>query len=204
MNRKGISDERYYGVGSFILEIIKIVILAFVIIVPIRIFLFQPFFVQGDSMKPNFEDSQYLIVNELGLKETQVGFGESRLFAVRPYKKLDRQKVVVFRYPLDPSKYFIKRAIGLPGEKIEIKNGKVIIYNSDNPEGFVLDENAYLSDSVRTDGDLTLNLKDDEYFVMGDNRRQSSDSRVWGPVESKFIMGEVLLRAWPINKLGVF
>jgi signal peptidase I len=204
MSARRIDDERYYGVGSFILEIIKIVILAFIIIVPIRIFLFQPFFVQGDSMKPNFEDSQYLIVNELGYKETPVGLTGKNLFVVKPFKKIDRQKVIVFRYPLDPSKYFIKRVVGLPGEKIEIKNGKVTIYNSENPDGFVLDESAYLSDTMRTEGDLTLDLKDKEYFMMGDNRRYSSDSRVWGPVKSKYIMGEVLLRAWPLDKLGIF
>ncbi len=204
MSARRIDDERYYGVGSFILEIIKIVILAFIIIVPIRIFLFQPFFVQGDSMKPNFEDSQYLIINELGYKETEIGLTGKSLFVIKPFKKIDRHKVIVFRYPLDPSKYFIKRVIGLPGEKIEIKNGKVTIYNNDNPDGLVLDESDYLSDSVKTEGDLALNLKDNEYFMMGDNRKYSSDSRVWGPVKSKFIMGEVLLRAWPLDKLGIF
>jgi len=127
--------ERYYGVGSFILEIIKIIVLAFVIIVPIRIFLFQPFFVQGASMEPNFEDGQYLIVNELGYKETELGLGNQSLYTVKPFKELNRQEVVVFRYPLDPSKFFIKRVIGLPGEKVEIKNNQVTIYNKIIPMG---------------------------------------------------------------------
>jgi signal peptidase I len=196
--------ERYYGVGSFILEIIKIIVLAFVIIVPIRIFLFQPFFVQGASMEPNFEDGQYLIVNELGYKETELGLGNQSLYTVKPFKELNRQEVVVFRYPLDPSKFFIKRVIGLPGEKVEIKNNQVTIYNKDNPDGFVLDERAYLSPSVHTGGDQTVQLADDEYFMMGDNRMYSSDSRSWGPVKEQNIIGGVLLRAWPLNKISVF
>jgi signal peptidase I len=167
-------------------------------------FLFQPFFVQGDSMKPNFEDGQYLIINELGYKETPIGIGNNTLFTVKPYKELDRQKIVVFRYPKDPSKFFIKRVIGLPKEKIEVKNGEVKIYNDANPNGYVLDESAYLGKTVRTEGDLMINLKDEEYFVMGDNRAYSSDSRMWGPVKTKFIMGEVLFRAWPADKIGVF
>lgn len=199
-----LRSDRYYGVGSFVLEIIKVVVLAFVIIFPIRMFLFQPFFVQGDSMKPNFEDGQYLIINELGYKETPIGIGNNTLFTVKPYKELDRQKIVVFRYPKDPSKFFIKRVIGLPKEKIEVKNGEVKIYNDANPNGYVLDESAYLGKTVRTEGDLMINLKDEEYFVMGDNRAYSSDSRMWGPVKTKFIMGEVLFRAWPADKIGVF
>lgn len=196
--------ERYSGVGSFILEIIKIVALAFVIIVPIRVFLFQPFFVQGASMEPNFEDGQYLIVNELGYKKTDIGFGNSSLFVVQPFREIQRQEVVVFRYPLDPSKFFIKRIIGLPGEKVQIKNSQIIIYNDQHPNGFTLDESAYLSPTVATTPDMTIMLKNDEYFVMGDNRTHSSDSRAWGPVPQSDIIGKVLLRAWPVDKIGVF
>lgn len=192
-------DQKYLGVGSFILEMIKIVALAFVIIVPIRVFLFQPFFVQGASMEPNFEDGQYLIVNELGYKDTNLGFYE-----VKPFKEINRQEVVVFRYPLDPSKFFIKRVIGLPGEKIQIKNNQVTIFNGDHPDGFALDESQYLNKNVVTNGDMVVNLKDNEYFVMGDNRMYSSDSRSWGPVPQQDIMGRVMLRAWPLNKAGYF
>lgn len=202
--RKSENLERYYGVGSFILEIIKIVILAFVIIVPIRVFLFQPFFVQGASMEPNFEDGEYLIVNEFGYKTTDIGTSANSMFTVKPFKAVKRQDVVVFRYPLDPSKFFIKRIIGLPGEKIEIKNGQVKIYNNSSPDGFLLDEKTYLSSNVHTSGDQTVTLKDNEYFVMGDNRPYSSDSRAWGPVPQNDIVGLVLLRAWPPNKIAVF
>lgn len=198
------ANDSFRSVGSFVLEIIKIVVLAFVIIIPVRVFLFQPFFVQGASMEPNFKDGQYLIVNELGYKQTSVGFDSHALFTVVPFKNIERQTVIVFRYPLDPNKYFIKRIIALPGEKIEIKNGSAKIYNGQNPDGFVLDEEDYIPKGLRTAGDLVLTLSDDEYFVMGDNRAFSSDSRAWGPIESEDIIGEVLFRAWPLNKISTF
>lgn len=197
-------SETYQGVGAFILEIVKIIILAFIIIYPIRAFLFQPFFVKGESMEPNFEDGQYLIINEFGLKETRLELGGKVFFSFQPFKKLKREEVVVFRYPLDPQKFFIKRVIGLPGEKIEIKNGKITIFNQQNSDGFVLDEKKYLSSEVKTIGDQIIDLGEEEYFVMGDNRTRSSDSRSWGPINKKDVMGKVLLRAWPINKVTTF
>jgi len=204
IDKNKIQDERYYGVGGFILEIIKIFLLAFIIIVPIRVFLFQPFFVQGASMEPNFENNQYLIVNELGYKKTDVGIDGKTFFAINPFKELGRQQVVVFRYPKNPSQFFIKRVIGLPGEKVEIKDGKVIIYNSENPNGFVLDEKAYLASTVKTAGEMAITLTNDQYFVMGDNRLFSSDSRSWGPVPESDIVGKAFFRAWPLDKITVF
>ena len=193
------SDYSYQGVGEFILEIIKIVALAFIVIVPIRVFLFQPFFVQGASMEPNFEDGQYLIINEFGYKETDL-----KVLNVDSFKELDRQRPVVFRYPLDPKKFFIKRIIGLPGEKVQIKNSEITIFNDEHPNGFVLDEKEYIPMSTSTKGDLTTTLKDNQYFVLGDNRSFSSDSRMWGPVPKNDIIGEVLLRAWPLDKISVY
>lgn len=198
------TEDRYYGVGGFILEIIKIFLLALIIIVPIRVFLFQPFFVQGASMEPNFENSQYLIVNEFGYKKTNVGIGENILFTVDPFKELERQEVIVFRYPKNPSQFFIKRVIGLPGEKIEIKDNKVVIYNDENPEGFVLNEKEYLAENVKTSGGATMTLENDEYFVMGDNRNFSSDSRSWGPISNDDIIGKAFIRAWPLDKISIF
>jgi signal peptidase I len=185
---------------SFIFEMIKIALLAFVIIIPIRVFLFQPFFVQGASMEPNFEDNEYLIINEFGYKQTKIGFGDTTLLKVEPFKEIKRQDVVVFHYPKNPSQFFIKRVIGLPGEKIQVKNSQVTIFNEAHPEGFVLDESAYLSPEVKTAGDLTVHLAPDEYFVMGDNRMFSSDSRSWGPVTKDRMVGRVMLRAWPVNR----
>jgi len=197
-NNKIEKEEVYQGVGGFFLEIVKIFILAIVVIVPIRVFLFQPFFVQGASMEPNFEDGQYLIVNELGYKETDLKF-----FKVDSFKELKREDVIVFRYPHNPSQFFIKRIIGLPGERIRLDKGSVYIYNDKNPEGLKLDE-TYLPKDLNTKGENDYQIKNDEYFVMGDNRNHSSDSRVWGPVKTSNVVGKVLLRAWPINKMDVF
>jgi signal peptidase I len=196
--------EDYVGVGGFVLEIIKIIFLAFVIIVPIRMFLFQPFFVQGASMEPNFENGQYLIVNEFGYKKTTVALSNIKFFSVGAFREITRQKVVVFRYPKDPSKFFIKRIIGLPGERIEIKDGGYKIFNKENPAGFSPDESTYIENGLKTTGNLVMALGEDEYFVMGDNRAFSSDSRVWGAITSDDIIGEVLFRAWPLNEISVF
>ena len=155
-------------------------------------------------MEPNFEDNQYLIINEFGYKDTSLDLGGKTFFDAAPFKEIQRQTAIVFRYPLDTSKYFIKRVIGLPGEKIEIKNGTVTLYNKDNPNGFMLDEKSYLGAGVKTNGDLAITLKSDEYFVMGDNRMFSSDSRTWGPVPKGDIIGRVLVRAWPLNKISVY
>lgn len=197
-------EQQTSGVGSFVLEIVKVFLLAFIIIVPIRIFLFQPFFVQGASMEPNFENDEYLIINELGYKETAADIYGTHLFTVEPFREVDRGVVIVFRYPKNRSQFFIKRVIGLPGEKVELNDGKVFIYNDENPDGFQLDESAYLSRSVKTSGNLVLRLKEDEYFVMGDNRPASLDSRSWGPVNEGDIVGKVMLRAWPLDRLDVF
>ena len=196
--------EAYYGVGSFLWEVVKVFFWALVIIMPIRVFLFQPFFVQGASMEPNFKDGDYLIVNELGYKETNVGADGLHLFTVSPFKDLQRDDVVVFKYPINPKQYFIKRIIGLPGEQIKICNGKITIFNAQNPDGILLDEKKYLASDVVTASDQIRTLKDDEYFVLGDNRQFSHDSRAWGPVSKSHIIGKVLLRAWPLGKSQLF
>lgn len=196
--------DAYYGVGSFLWEVVKVFFWALVIIMPIRVFLFQPFFVQGASMEPNFKDGDYLIINELGYKKTNVGFDSLNLFTVSPFKDLQRDDVVVFKYPKNPKQYFIKRVIGLPGEQIKISEGKITIFNKQNPDGIVLDEKLYLSGDVVTSSEQIRTLKDDEYFVLGDNRQFSHDSRAWGPVSKSHIVGKVLLRAWPLGKSQLF
>jgi len=99
------------NVAEFFWEVIKIVVLAFAIVIPVRFFLFQPFVIQGASMEPNFHEADYLIIDELSYR----------------FRAPERGEVVVFKYPYDTSKRFIKRIIGLPGETVEIKNGKLII-----------------------------------------------------------------------------
>ncbi|MEI8344415.1 MAG: signal peptidase I [Candidatus Moraniibacteriota bacterium] len=197
------NGESYYGVGSFLLEVAKVFIWALVIILPIRVFLFQPFFVQGASMEPNFKDGDYLVINELGYKQTDIAFVGKHFFTVGTMKDLKRQEVVVFRYPRNPQQYFIKRVIGLPGEQIKIAEGKVKIFNKENPDGFVLDESGYLPKGLSTGGIIDIKLSDQQYFVLGDNRANSSDSRIWGPLPKNDVVGKVLIRAWPLSKAEI-
>lgn len=171
---------------SFIWEVLKIVIIALVIVVPIRYFVFQPFFVRGQSMEPNFEDGDYLIVDEISYR----------------FREPQRGEVIVFKFPNDPSQRYIKRIIGLPGETVEIKNGKVMISNEQGSQ--VLDEAKYLSSNLQTAGNVKTALSQSEYFVLGDNRAASSDSRRWGSLPRNDIIGRVLVRAWPFAALNIF
>lgn len=195
-------NEEYLSSRELLLEMGKILLLAVAIIIPIRVFFFQPFFVQGSSMEPNFEDGEYLVISEFGYKHTTLPLIEG--YAVRPWKVLERQEPVVFHYPKNPEQYYIKRVIGLPGESVEIKGNKVIITNKIHPDGYVLNEGAYLDKSVSTTDMARLKLGDDEYFVMGDNRPFSYDSRAFGPIKKQAVIGRVLIRAWPISRVDFF
>jgi signal peptidase I len=154
-------------------------------------------------MEPNFEDGEYLIVSEFGYKQVRLGNTEAPLI-LSDFRHLARQEAVVFRYPKKPEQFFIKRLIGLPGETIEIRNNQVLIKNSEQPAGFVLQESAYLHRDATLADMEAVTLDDEEYFVMGDNRDFSYDSRFFGPVGKEFIMGRVLLRAWPFGAAQVF
>lgn len=179
------NDQNYSRneILAFIWETIKVVVISLAIILPIRYYLVQPFFVKGASMESNFEDGDYLLVDEISYR----------------FEKPARGDVIVFRYPEDRSQFFIKRVIGLPGETVEIKNDKVIIYNAKNPGGIALTEN-YLDSKQETLGNMLMRLDENEYFVLGDNRLASSDSRRWGPVNKTLITGKAFLRAWPIGR----
>lgn len=174
------------GIRRDLWEIIKILLISAAIVVPIRYFVVQPFIVRGASMEPNFHDREYLIIDEI-----------SYYFRVP-----ERGETVVFRYPRDPSQYFIKRIIGLPGERVEVVDGSIKIYNTEKPDGFTLDESGFLSDAVLTRPEGDFELGRDEYFVLGDNRDASSDSRLWGPLREEYITGRALLRAWPLSRFG--
>lgn len=164
-------------------------VISLIIIIPIRYFLIQPFYVKGASMEPNFFDHEYLIIDELTYR----------------FNDPQRGDIVVFRYPRNPQEYFIKRVIALPGEEVEIREGSVYIYNEENPDGVLLYEN-YLSPGEKTYGliEEKLKLGEDEYFVLGDNRNSSKDSRSFGPVNRSFVTGRVLLRGWPFNRIRLF
>lgn len=190
MNEGYSSGEATAGraVIKFFWEILKAFLIAMAIIIPIRYFLVQPFFVRGASMEPTFEDGEYLVIDQLSYR-----FREPR-----------RGEVIVFRYPQQPSQFFIKRIIGLPGEHIAIKDNQIIVQNNQYPQGVVIDESKYLSATVRTGGNIDQQLGDDEYFVLGDNRPASSDSRTWGTLPTYDIVGRVWVRAFPFTRLSLF
>lgn len=167
-------------------ELFKVVLISLVIIIPVRYFLIKPFYVKGASMEPSFYDREYLIIDELSYRLGEPERGDS----------------VVFKYPIDPSQFFIKRIIGMPGERVKISDGAVTIYNQSNPEGIILNE-PYLAPGVKTLQDTDTELKTDEYFLLGDNRTASLDSRAFGPVKRHFIVGRTLLRGWPIDQFGL-
>jgi len=162
----------------FFWEIAKITIIALLIIVPIRVFIFQPFFVSGASMEPNFHDLDYLIIDEITYR-----LGEP-----------ERGDVIVFYNPRNTSQRFIKRIIALPGETIKISQGDVYIKYSGQEEFFLLNESDYLSENVKTSGNLIIVLKEDQYFVMGDNREASYDSRNFGTLDEKHIIGRSIIK----------
>lgn len=167
----------------------KVFLVSLAIIVPIRAYVVQPFFVRGASMAPSFLDGEYLVIDELSYD-----------IHLRP---LQRGDVIVFRYPLDHSQYYIKRILGLPGERVRIAGGQVTIANAQHPRGFVLDESPYLPPSVTTDGTLDVQLRPDEVFILGDNRNHSSDSRAWGPLPTSLIIGRAWVRAFPFSRARV-
>jgi signal peptidase I len=165
-------------------EIIRFSLIALIIVIPIRMFVAQPFIVSGASMENTFHSGEYLIVDQVSYK----------------LHKPERGDVIVFRYPKDPSKFFIKRVIGLPGDTVTIEGSDVTIKNTTHPEGFRLDE-TYIK-SMKNGTVLTEVLGDREYFVMGDNRDASSDSRVWGVLQEERIVGRAYVRLFPPQEFG--
>ena len=172
--------------GSGLLkDLFTLALLILLIVVPLRLFVISPFVVDGESMHPTFENLDYLIIDELSYR----------------FSPPSRGDVVVFRYPLDPSVFYIKRIIGLPGETVSINHGAVSI-TQPGGNSFTLSEPYISTEDASYNENVTL--ASDQYFVMGDNRPNSSDSRVWGPVPTKDITGRVLLRLLPITRISVF
>lgn len=172
---------------EYLSELVRVVVISLAIILPIRYFLIQPFYVKGASMEPNFYDHEYLIIDELSYRFNDPVRGE----------------IVVFRYPNDPSQFFIKRVIGLPGETVRIEGGSVVIKNTVHPQGLKLDE-PYLSTSMRTSGGEEIKLGPQEYYLLGDNRTSSLDSRQFGALARDYIVGRVWIRGWPIDRMTRF
>lgn len=164
-------------------------LLIIVVVIPIRMFIMSPFIVEGASMHPTFKNLDYLVVDEI----------------VYAFSAPARGDVIVFRYPADPSIFYIKRIIGLPGETVSITRGAVSITNSSEPTSptpVVLPEPYIVNEDATYTKNITLGQG--EYFVMGDNRPNSADSRAWGVLPRKNIIGRVDLRLLPVSHAGFF
>ena len=135
-------------------------------------------------MEPNFYNGDYLIIDELSYQ----------------FRAPERGEVVVFKYPNDITQRYIKRIVGLPGETVAVSSGKVFVYENNSP--VALDESIYLPSTTQTQGSIKITLGKDEYFVLGDNRSLSADSRAWGTLPEKDLIGRVIFRAWPFDVLA--
>lgn len=165
-------------------EVAETVIIAVAAVFVIRAFVAQPFLVSGASMEPTFFNGDYLLIDEIAYR----------------FREPSRGEVVVFRYPGDHKSYYIKRIIGLPGERVVVKNEMVTVFSGGGEK--VLHE-AYL-DGNRTSGSVETVLGSNDFFVMGDNRSFSFDSRSWGPVKDDELIGLVRFRLWPVNHAMAF
>lgn len=166
-------------------DIVKFALITAAIVLPIRFFVAQPFLVSGPSMEPTFNNNDYLIVDEISYR----------------FEKPKRGEVIVFNRP-EEHKYLIKRIIGLPNETVTLAGGVITIKNLARPGGFTLDQ-SFISKKT-SEPEKTVVLDATHYFVLGDNRPVSYDSRYWGPLEAKNIVGRPFLRLYPFNALGVF
>jgi len=166
-----------------IIEIIKFILLAVCVVIPVRMFVMQPFIVSGSSMFPTFKDGQYLIIDELSYH----------------FREPARGDVIVFKPPMNLKTYYIKRIIGLPGETVIINGANIIIKNEVHPEGFILTQ-PYIE--TPSDDKVEKTLGPDEYYVLGDNRTASSDSRYWGTLPRKDITGRAFLRLFPFTQVS--
>lgn len=165
-------------------EVAEVVLIAVITVFVIRSYLAQPFLVSGASMEPNFSHGNYLLVDELTYR----------------FREPERGEVVVFRSPQDEKTFFIKRIIGLPGEHVVVKSGKVEVFDpGGNPvslaEGYILGD--------FTAGSFDETLGPDEFLVLGDNRNNSFDSRNWGALTRGAIIGIVRIRLFPLNRIGL-
>lgn len=182
--RRNIWITILVGTVLFVYDVFKTVSTVLGVAFLIRFFLIQPFYVSGPSMEPNFHNNEYIIVDQVTYR----------------FSKPKRGDVVVFKWPQNIAISFIKRVVGTPGETIEVRNGQVYVYNTANPSGTLLKE-QYID--TTTPNDVRRTLGKNEYFVMGDNRHNSSDSRIWGPVARHLIVGKVWVVIYPFSDFHV-
>lgn len=180
MEGTGEREHRQEGKKSSLLELIESVAVAILLAVVIRLFILAPFYIPSGSMEPTLRIGDRIIVSKI-----------SYLF-----KEPQRGDVVVFRYPLDPSRDFVKRLVGLPGETVSLRNGRLYINGQLVPED-------YLPRDMKFADFGPVRVPTGYYFVLGDNRNNSDDSRVWGPLPRQNIIGKAVLVYWPPQRVRI-
>ncbi len=189
-------------VKSFIKEFLEIAIISLIVVLPIRYYIAQPFLVSGASMDNTFHNGNYLIIDEISYRFQEPKRGDVIIFKVPP-KGLELQHV-------DQNKtvFYIKRIIGLPGETVSVNGDEIKVYKTATSSGKVLSEPyIFIDKNIQSNFSnikVNISLGKDEYFVMGDNRHNSSDSRLWGVLNKNNIRGRVLLRLLPVNQISTF
>ncbi|OGY26862.1 MAG: signal peptidase I [Candidatus Woykebacteria bacterium RBG_16_43_9] len=184
-------DEQKSSLWSTVVDVIETVVAAAAIFVVVYLFLLQPHQVRGASMEPNFKDGEYILTDKISYR-----FSDPK-----------RGDVVIFKAPTNPDVDFIKRIIAIPGEKVEIKNNNIIITNDENPKGFTLSEPYEIMEPIAGGSHLRegkiVEVPKDSYLVFGDNRTHSFDSREWGSLTKKSIIGKAWIRYWPLSKISL-
>lgn len=182
-----MDDEKnlFLRIGDFLGDLVETVVVALAIFVLVYFFLVQPHQVTGNSMLPNFENGEYLLTEKVSYR----------------FSSPKRGDVVVFKAPRDQKKDFIKRVIGLPGEQIKIAGGEVFVNEQRISEPYLTPDTVTLPRSFVGENEEIL-VPLDEYFVLGDNRDHSSDSREWGTVPKNLIIGKAWFVYWPITRLS--
>lgn len=175
------------SIGSHIIEFIQTLVIFAAIASAIYLFIAQPHRVSGSSMFPNFHNGDYIITDKITYKISEPMRGD----------------VVVFKNPKDLSQDFIKRIIGIPGDRVKIQNEHVFLNDKQLSEPY-LNSTVITNPSYFLQEGADVTVTPDHYIVLGDNRSNSSDSREWGLIEKKELIGRVLLRYWPQNAIGLF
>jgi len=163
---------------SALREIVESLVIAVVLALLIRAFAFQPFYIPSGSMEPTLQIQDHIIVNKFGYR----------------FWEPERGDIVVFKYPLNPKKDFVKRLIGKPGERVEVRNSKIIV------DGREIKED-YLPAGIRYPDFGPVLVPENNYLMLGDNRNNSDDSRVWGPLPRQNIIGKAMLVYWPLDRV---
>jgi len=174
------------SVVNFFFDFLETIVVALSIFVVIYLFILQPHEIKGSSMEPNFHNNEYILTDKISYR----------------FKDPQRGNIIVFKAPKNPDIDYIKRIIGLPGESVKIEKGDVYVNGQKLTEQYILDKSLLFPGSFMQEA-VPVTVPPGEYFVMGDNRPHSSDSREFGPIPKKSIIGKAFLRYWPLNEVGI-